>query len=156
MAETPAAPVKQVVLQKIYVKDASLEIPLAPQVFTRVGARDQQQIVDHAGELLHAADDARQRLLVFLRGLVAAAQRDLGLPADRGRRRAQFVAEVGEELASALVQQRQGPVRRFQIAGTRLHGPFEAATRRVRLSAVLLQLSRHRVEVLRDTVELVA
>lgn len=36
MAETPAqAPLKQVVLQKIYVKDASLEIPLAPQVFTK-------------------------------------------------------------------------------------------------------------------------
>lgn len=36
MADTPApAPLKQVVLQKIYVKDASLEIPLAPQVFTK-------------------------------------------------------------------------------------------------------------------------
>jgi len=35
MAETPAASPKHIVLQKIYVKDASLEIPLAPQVFTR-------------------------------------------------------------------------------------------------------------------------
>ena len=36
MSETPTtAPPRQVVLQKIYVKDASLEIPLAPQVFTR-------------------------------------------------------------------------------------------------------------------------
>lgn len=35
MTESPAAPMKQVLLQKIYVKDASLEIPLAPQVFTR-------------------------------------------------------------------------------------------------------------------------
>ena len=35
MAEAPASPPKQIVLQKIYVKDASLEIPLAPQVFTR-------------------------------------------------------------------------------------------------------------------------
>ena len=34
MTETPA-PLKQVVLQKIYVKDASLEIPLAPQIYTR-------------------------------------------------------------------------------------------------------------------------
>ena len=33
MSDTP--PVKQIVLQKIYLKDASLEIPLAPQVFTR-------------------------------------------------------------------------------------------------------------------------
>jgi len=40
---TPAAPAvgatdaasRQVLLQKIYVKDASLEVPLAPQVFTR-------------------------------------------------------------------------------------------------------------------------
>ena len=34
MSETPA-PQKQLLLQKVYVKDASLEIPLAPQVFTR-------------------------------------------------------------------------------------------------------------------------
>jgi preprotein translocase subunit SecB len=33
MADAPAAP--QVLLQKIYLKDASLEVPLAPQVFTR-------------------------------------------------------------------------------------------------------------------------
>lgn len=37
MAETPAAPApaRQVLLQKMYVKDASLEVPTAPQVFTR-------------------------------------------------------------------------------------------------------------------------
>jgi preprotein translocase subunit SecB len=29
------APSRQLVVQKIYVKDASLEVPLAPQVFTR-------------------------------------------------------------------------------------------------------------------------
>ena len=29
------APVRQLLVQKVYVKDASLEIPLAPQVFTR-------------------------------------------------------------------------------------------------------------------------
>jgi preprotein translocase subunit SecB len=29
------APARQLVVQKIYVKDASLEVPLAPQVFTR-------------------------------------------------------------------------------------------------------------------------
>lgn len=33
--ETPNAAARQVLLQKIYVKDASLEVPLAPQVFTR-------------------------------------------------------------------------------------------------------------------------
>lgn len=41
--ETPEAPAaagneaaqRQVLLQKIYVKDASLEVPLAPQIFTR-------------------------------------------------------------------------------------------------------------------------
>ncbi|HEX4895146.1 MAG TPA: protein-export chaperone SecB [Solimonas sp.] len=45
MSETPSNPTapaagtapaaRQVLLQKIYVKDASLEVPLAPQVFTR-------------------------------------------------------------------------------------------------------------------------
>ena len=36
MTETaPAEPARQVVLQKIYLKDASLEIPGAPQIFTR-------------------------------------------------------------------------------------------------------------------------
>lgn len=34
MNDAPA-PQKQLLLQKVYVKDASLEIPLAPQVFTR-------------------------------------------------------------------------------------------------------------------------
>ncbi|AXQ27421.1 protein-export chaperone SecB [Solimonas sp. K1W22B-7] len=35
-AATPgAAPARQVLLQKIYLKDASLEVPLAPDVFTR-------------------------------------------------------------------------------------------------------------------------
>jgi preprotein translocase subunit SecB len=34
MSDAPA-PARQVVLQKIYVKDASLEIPLAPQIYTR-------------------------------------------------------------------------------------------------------------------------
>jgi preprotein translocase subunit SecB len=31
----PAAPSRQLLVQKVYLKDASLEIPLAPQVFTR-------------------------------------------------------------------------------------------------------------------------
>jgi preprotein translocase subunit SecB len=36
MAETPnTPPVRQVLLQKMYLKDASLEVPTAPQVFTR-------------------------------------------------------------------------------------------------------------------------
>lgn len=35
MSDPPQVPARQLVLQKIYVKDASLEIPLAPQVFTR-------------------------------------------------------------------------------------------------------------------------
>ncbi|TXH04742.1 MAG: protein-export chaperone SecB [Nevskiaceae bacterium] len=36
MAENPNNPAdRQVLLQKIYLKDASLEVPLAPQVFTR-------------------------------------------------------------------------------------------------------------------------
>lgn len=34
MSETPAQ-LRQVVLQKIYLKDASLEVPRAPQIFTR-------------------------------------------------------------------------------------------------------------------------
>jgi preprotein translocase subunit SecB len=32
---TPAAAQKQIALQRIYLKDASVEVPLAPQVFTR-------------------------------------------------------------------------------------------------------------------------
>ncbi len=34
-AATATAPQRQVLLQKIYVKDASLEVPLAPEVFSR-------------------------------------------------------------------------------------------------------------------------
>lgn len=36
-SESPAAPARQIVLQKIYVKDASLEVPAAPQIFARQG-----------------------------------------------------------------------------------------------------------------------
>jgi preprotein translocase subunit SecB len=35
VSDAPAAAPRQLVLQKVYVKDASLEIPQAPQVFTR-------------------------------------------------------------------------------------------------------------------------
>ena len=35
MTEAAPAPAQQLLLQKIYLKDASLEIPHAPQVFTR-------------------------------------------------------------------------------------------------------------------------
>ena len=35
MSETPQAAGRQLLVQKVYLKDASLEVPLAPQVFTR-------------------------------------------------------------------------------------------------------------------------
>jgi preprotein translocase subunit SecB len=61
MAETPAPVPKQIVLQKIYVKDASLEIPLAPQVFTKTW---QPQIdVQVATALLPLNADQHQVLL---------------------------------------------------------------------------------------------
>jgi preprotein translocase subunit SecB len=64
----PATPVKQIVLQKIYVKDASLEIPLAPQVFTRtwqpqldvqVGTALQPLTADQHHVLLHVTVTAK-------------------------------------------------------------------------------------------------
>lgn len=36
-SESPAAQARQILLQKIYVKDASLEVPAAPQIFARQG-----------------------------------------------------------------------------------------------------------------------
>lgn len=59
--DTPAAPAKQIVLQKIYVKDASLEIPLAPQVFTR--AWQPQLDVQVATSLLPLNAEQHQVLL---------------------------------------------------------------------------------------------
>lgn len=35
MSDQPTPPTRQVLLQRIYLKDASVEVPLAPQVFTR-------------------------------------------------------------------------------------------------------------------------
>ena len=35
MSEATPAPARQILLQRIYLKDASVEVPLAPQVFTR-------------------------------------------------------------------------------------------------------------------------
>ena len=61
MADVPAAPVRQLVLQKIYLKDASLEVPLAPQVFTR--AWQPQIDVQVATSLLPLAPEQHQVVL---------------------------------------------------------------------------------------------
>jgi len=61
MAETPAASPRHIVLQKIYVKDASLEIPLAPQVFTRAWQPQIDVQVSTAVQALNA--DQHQVLL---------------------------------------------------------------------------------------------
>jgi hypothetical protein len=76
-----------------------------------VAARHRQQVVDDERQLARGVDDAVKRALVFVDRLVAPAQRHLGLAADRGGRRAQLVADVGEELAPAridLLQRAQG------------------------------------------------
>jgi preprotein translocase subunit SecB len=92
----PATPVRQIVLQKIYVKDASLEIPLAPQVFTRawtpqldvqVGTSlqpltsDQHQVLLHVtvtaklGEEVAFLAEVQQCGIFLLRGMGDNAER---------------------------------------------------------------------------------
>src|SRR3546814_9888431 len=61
--ETPEAPAaagneaaqRQVLLQKIYVKDASLEVPLAPEIFTRQWQPQMDVQVNTEAKALEAA-----------------------------------------------------------------------------------------------------
>jgi preprotein translocase subunit SecB len=58
MSETPVSPVntaaRQVLLQRIYLKDASVEVPQAPQVFTRQGTPQLDVQVGTATSMLSA------------------------------------------------------------------------------------------------------
>ena len=54
-------PVKQLILQKIFLKDASLEVPLAPQIFTRPW---QPQIDVQVGTALQALSADQHQVLL--------------------------------------------------------------------------------------------
>ena len=103
MAENPAASPKHIVLQKIYVKDASLEIPLAPQVFTRAWQPQIDVQVSTAVQALNAEQhqvllqvtvtakldqevaflaEVRQAGIFLLKGLAETAERQHALGTD--------------------------------------------------------------------------
>ena len=64
-------------------------------------AGDEQKVVHQHGQVLRLLDDALDRALVFGDPLVGATQRDLAFAANDGERRAQLVADVGEESRAA-------------------------------------------------------
>ena len=77
---------------------------------TSVEAREQQQVVDERRSSAVASDSTRPSACRRRGHGLALAAGQLGVPADRGQRRAQLVAGVGDELAHphlALVPRRQ-------------------------------------------------
>ena len=86
---------------------------------------DEQEIVDEHRQMLCLLDDPLDRALVLGDALIGAAQRDLAFAANDGERRAQLVADVGEEAAARLVDLAQGFVRPAQLLGTLGHDQFE-------------------------------
>ena len=75
--------------------------PLARQRPAGVEPGQQQQVLDQRGHPARLGLDAAHRVRDVRRHLLAAAAGQLGVTADRGERRAQLVAGVGDELADA-------------------------------------------------------
>ena len=88
--------------------------------------------------------------------LLRAAQRDLALAANDGQRRAQLVADIGEEAAARLVDLPQGLVRLAQLLGALLDQALEIGVRILQGLLVRLQISGHAIEALAEIGKLVA
>lgn len=98
----PAPTPKQIVLQKIYVKDASLEIPLAPHVFTR--AWQPQLDVQVSTSLQPLTPDQHQVLLQVT--VTAKLEQDVA-----------FLAEV-QQAGIFLLKGMADPAERQRVLGT--------------------------------------
>ena len=71
---------------------------------------NEEQVIDQAAELIGLIDDAPQGVLVDIWPLVSTLEDKLGLTADHGQWRAEFMADVGEELPSGLIGPAEGVV----------------------------------------------
>ena len=117
---------------------------------------NEQQVVNQNRKMLRLLDDALDRALVFRDALVGAAQRDLALAANDGQRRAELVADVGEEAAPRLVDLLQGLVGLTQFLGAFFHQRLEIGMRVLQGLLVGLEVPSHAIEALAEIGELVA
>ncbi len=101
MAEAATPNNKQVVLQKIYVQDASWEVPLAPQVFTRAWTPQIDVQIGTAAQTLNV--DQHQVMLTVT--VTAKLEQDVA-----------FVAEV-KQVGIFLVHGVQAPSERHAVLG---------------------------------------
>src|SRR3990172_7964445 len=86
---------------------------------------NEQKVVNQNGKVLSLLDDALDRALIFGNRLIRPAQRDLALAADDGQRRAELVADIGEEAAAGLVDLAQGLVGLAKLLGAFFHFRFK-------------------------------
>ena len=103
--------------------------------------------------LLH---DPLQRLAVVLRPGAAAAQRHLGLAAQHRQRRAQLVADVGQEQHPQPVEVLEPAVGLLELGGALAHLALEQRLLLEQGTVLLLELIGHPVEVARQQRQLVA
>jgi hypothetical protein len=122
----------------------------------RFRAGQLQQILDQLVQLRRGLDDALQRAAIFPAPALATAQRDLGLAADHGQRRAQRMAYVGEHAAPVAVDAAQDVVALAQLARAFLHLALEVGAGALELGAPPFQLGHHPVEAHGQARELVA
>ena len=106
--------------------------------------------------MLGLLDDARDRVLILCHRLVPPTQRDLAFAANDGERRAQLVADVGEESAPCLVDLAQRLVRLMQLLGAFRHLGLEIGVGALQRLLVRLEVVGHAIEALAEIGELVA
>ena len=122
----------------------------------RLGPGQEQQVVDEPAHLARQLDHPFQGLAI-IHGLGgAAAQRDLGLPAQHGERRAQLMADIGQEEDAQAVQVLQAPVRLLELGRALADLELEQGLLVQELAALGLELPGHAVEVARQERQLVA
>ena len=88
--------------------------------------------------------------------LLRPLQRDLALAADDGQRRAELVADIGEEAAAGLVDLSQRFVRLTQFFGAGLDQRLEIGTGVLQCGLMRLEIARHAIEASAEIGELVA
>ena len=125
-------------------------------------ASKKQHILDEAPHLVGLADDRLQRFAQSLRVAIAAPQGDFGLATQDGQRRAQFMAEIGEEAGATGIHIAQTCVRFFQFSGPRLqlYRPVRHLRLKIQIGALQRRalasdLSGHSVEAVGQIAQLV-
>ena len=121
----------------------------------RLLASQQQQLVDALRQLPRCACDISKRKPVIGNRFIDAAQGDFSLAQNGGRRRAQFVAQVGKQLTPSGIRGLQLSVGVGELGSAFIHRRFQPAIFCFVLQPGLMNFQRHGIKTLRQLTELV-